>query len=556
MMTMNSEDLQKLIKAEEEWKKSFKVGSKGPVMSDDLEIKIKPIYTPADVKDLDYMDNLGFPALYPFTRGPYAEMSRHGPWRYSVFSGFGTAEETNARWKILYDAGQRSLNLAPDLPTHLGLDSDDPLAYEEVGRVGMAVDTIKDLEILFEGLPLDELPFSSNMESLAPIICAMYIAVAEKKGIPAHKLAGTLSNDSLSTASGKQTVVFPLDKCVRLTSDLIEYCSKNMPKFYPVNIKGVNIREGGCNMVQEIGFIFSFACTYIDECLKRGLDIDEIAPKLSFFCCGGLHIFEEAAKYRAARRLWGRLLKEKYGVHKRESMIFRFTSICNPREFHAEMPEINLVRGACGIIGAALGGSQGMLHPAYDETFAIPTEKSCLLALASQQVIAEESNITKTVDPLGGSYYVEYLTDLAEEKFAAKMKEVADYGGPIKAIEDGYIQRQILENFIKEEKAINTGEKVVVGRNKYKVAQEETDMAVHVHNYDSTKKQIQRTLQVKAERDGSAVETSLERLNSAARSGENVMPYLIECAKNYASLGEMTGALQEVYGKYREPRII
>ncbi len=553
---MIDEQLQRLVRAEEEWKNELKVGSKGAVFSEDLDIEIKPVYTPADLGGWDYLNSLGFPGQYPFTRGPYPEMSRHGPWRYSIFSGFGSAEDTNARWKMLYEAGQRSLNLAPDLPTHLGLDSDHPMAYEEVGRVGMAVDTIRDFEILFEGLPLDELPFSTNVEALAPLIIAMYIAVAEKKGIPAGKLSGTISNDPLSTAAGKQTVVFPLASCVRLSADLIEFCTKNLPRFYPINLKGVNMREGGCSMVQEMGFVFSFACTYLDECLIRGLDIDEVAPKFSFFCCQGLHIFEEAAKYRASRRLWGSLMKEKYGAQKRESMLFRFTSICNPREFHAELPEINLVRGACGILAAALGGAQGMLHPAFDETYAIPSERSCLLALASQQVIAEETNINKTVDPLGGSYYVEYLTNLLEEKIAAKMQEVVNYGGPVKAIEDGYIQKQILENFLKEEEAVNSGKKVVVGKNKYKVAQEEPDLELHIHDQESAQRQIQRTLQIKAERDNGAVQASLARLKSAAETGENVMPYLIECSKNYVSLGEMTGALQEVFGRYREPRVI
>lgn len=547
---------EKLTRAEEEWRNKLRVGSKGVISSDELGIEIKAAYTPADIQDMNYLNDLGFPGEYPFTRGPYAEMSRHGPWRYSIFSGFGSAEDTNARWKMLYEAGQRSFNLAPDLPTHLGLDSDHPLAAEEIGRVGMAVDTVKDLEILFEGLPIDTAPFSTNVEALAPIIIAMYIAAAEKRGIPLNKLSGTISNDPLSTAAGKQTVVFPLSACVPFSVDLIEFCSKNLPRFYPINIKGVNIREGGCNMIQEMGFVFTFAATYLDECLRRGLDIDEVAPKFSFFCCQGIYIFEEAAKYRASRRLWARLLKEKYNAQKRESLLFRFTSICNPREFHAEIPEINLVRGACGILAAALGGAQGMLHPAYDESYAIPSERSHLLALASQQVIAEETNITKTVDPLGGSFYVEYLTNLLEEKIKAKMQEVQNYGGPVKAIEDGYIQRQILDNFCKEQEAIFTGSRIVVGKNKYKVTQEEPDLALHKYDYESAQRQIQRTRQIKAERDHQAVKISLEKLQKAARTGENVMPYLIECAKAYVTMGEMTSALQEVFGVYREPRVL
>lgn len=549
------EETEKIREAKEEWKKKFKVGAKGRVTTD-LGIEVDALYTPADVRP-DYLNDLGFPGQYPFTRGPYPEMSRYGPWRYSIYSGFGSAEDTNARWKLLYEAGQRSFNLAPDLPTHLGLDSDDPLAEGEVGRVGMAVDTLRDFEVLFEGLPLESVPFSTNVEALAPIIIAFYIALAQKRGIPLDSLRGTISNDPLSTAAAKQTVAFPLKHCVRFTVDLIEYCTKEMPRFYPINIKGVNYREGGANLVQEIGFIFANALIYIEETLRRGFKIDDFAPKLSFFCCESIHIFEEVAKYRAARRLWAKILKERFGARDPASLTFRFTAICNPREMQRELAEANLVRGACGILAAALGGAQGMLHPAYDEAYEIPSEKSHLLALASQQIIAEETNITKTVDPLGGSYYVEYLTDFLEEQIKAKMKEIEDYGGSVKAIEEGYMQKQILDNFYQEEKAILSGEKVVVGRNKYRVEKyREAEVELHKPDEESAKRQLERLRQVKTERDQEAVNAALAKIKKVASSGENLMPSLIKAAQAYATIGEITKALKEVFGEYREAVVI
>lgn len=544
-----------IARAKEEWKEKFKVGSRGRV-TNDLGMEVDAVYTPEEIENLDYLRDLGFPGQYPFTRGPYPEMSRHRPWRYSIYSGFGSAEDTNARWKMLYNAGQRSFNLAPDLPTHLGIDSDSPLAEGEVGRVGMAVDTVKDLEVLLADLPIESVPFSTNVEALAPVMMALYIAAARKRGVPLEVLSGTISNDPLTTAAAKQTVVFPLKHCVRLSVDLIEYCTRHMPRFYPINIKGVNYREGGASMVQEMGFIFANAMIYIEEMLKRGLAIDEFAPKLSFFCCEGIHIFEEVAKYRASRRLWAKIMKERFGAKDPASMTFRFTAICNPREMQRQLPEANLVRGACGILAAALGGAQGMLHPAYDEAYEIPSEKSHLLALASQQIIAEETNITKTVDPLGGSYYVEYLTDLLEQQIAAKMQEIEEHGGSIKAIEDGVMQKQILDNFFAEEQAIFAGEKVVVGRNKYRVELETTDVELHKPDPRSVERQLQRLQEIKATRDEGAVQEALARVKQAAEDGSNLMPSMIEAAACYATIGEITAALKEVFGEYQEPIVI
>jgi len=552
--------MNKIETEKETWRKKFKV-NKSPKVVTDLGIEVDAVYTPADIEDKDYLRDIGFPGEYPFTRGPYPEMSRHRPWRYALFTGFDTPEKTNERWKYLYKAGQPSFNIVYDLPTHLGLDSDHELAEDEVGRVGIPIDSLRDWEALWADLPLEGVPFNSNIETLAAIIIAFHVALAEKRGTPVSKLWGSVSNDPLSTAVSKGTTVFPLEHGVRLSVDLIEFCTKNMPRFFPVNLKAVNMSEGGASMAQEIGFVFSNAICFIDEALKRGLDIDDFASKFSFFGSSTTHIFEEAAKWRAARRLWAKLMKEKYCAKKPASMAFRFTGYHNPLWLYSEEPELNLVRAAMGALASALGGAQAMPHPGFDEAYAIPTEKSQRLALGTQQILAEETNITKTVDPLGGSYYMEWLTNRIEEKIIGKMEEVEAHGGAVAAITRGFMQKDILEHYYEQQDAIASGERVVVRKNKYRIEEDETEgtepqIALHSLDTEAARIHIEKLKRVKAERDNARVQDSLDNIRTAAAGSGSLMPALIEAAKAYASIGEITATLKEIWGSYSDPGVL
>lgn len=543
------------------WQKAFKLDHSPPV-STDLEINVDAVYTPADIADTDYLRDIGFPGQFPFTRGPYPEMSRHRPWRYALFTGFDTPEKTNKRWKYLYAAGQPSFNIVYDLPTHLGIDSDHPMAEDEVGRVGIPIDTLRDWEALWADLPLDTAPFNSNIETLGAVIIAFHVALAEKRNTPVEKLWGSISNDPLSSAVSKGTTVFPLTHGVRLAVDLIEFSTRHMPRFYPVNLKAVNMSEGGASMAQEIGFVFSNALCFIDESIGRGLSIDDFAPKFSFFGSSTTHIFEEAAKWRAARRLWARLIKERYGAKKPASMAFRFTGYHNPLWMYSEEPELNLVRAAMGALASALGGAQAMPHPGFDEAYAIPTEKSQRLALGTQQILAEETHITKTVDPLGGSYYVEWLTNRIEEKIIEKMNDVEALGGAVNAISRGFMQKDILEHYYREQDDIASGRRVVVRKNKYRVdegpesASAEPQITLHALDAAAAKRHIEKLQQLKSERDNEKVQTCLRQIRSKAGTAENLMPCLIEAAKAYASIGEITDVLKDVWGTYKDPGVL
>lgn len=551
-------DAQIIAREEKLWEARNKV-DKSPPVKTDLDIEVKAVYTPADVRHIDYLTQLGFPGEYPFTRGAYPEMSRHKPWRYSVFTGFDTPEDTNARWKFLYKAGQPAFSIVYDLPSHMGIDPDDPLAEDEVGRVGIPLCSTQDVETVFQDLPMGPVPFYGNMEALAAIIVAMYIAAAEKRGIPQKDLSGSISNDPLTTAVSKSTTVFPIRHALRLSCDLIEYACRNMPRFYPLQIKGVNISEGGANMAQEIGFCFSNAICFLDECLRRGLTIDQVAPGITYFLSTTPHLFEEVAKYRAARRLWAKMMKERYGARNSSSMALKFTAVACPLWLQFEEPELNLVRAAVAGLAQALGGAQATPHPGFDEVYAIPNQKSQSLALGTQQVLAEETNITKTVDPLGGSYYVEWLTDQVEAKITEVMQEVARQGGALDAIESGYMKREIINYWSQVEKEIESGKRVIVRRNKYQVKEEadpRAKLTLHTPNTESVNRYIERVRKLKRDRDNSKVQTHLKKLTEVARGTDNLMPYLIEAARDYVTLGEMTRALKVVFGEFKAPAII
>jgi methylmalonyl-CoA mutase N-terminal domain/subunit len=418
------------------------------------------------------------------------------------------------------------------------------------------VDTIKDLEILYADLPMEEIPWSPNLEGAAPQLLAMHIAATEKLGIERHKLTGTIANDPLAHSIGKGYFLLPLQSALRLATDCTEFCLRELPRFYPTNLKGGLMWEQGATPDQEIGYCFAMAVTYIQELLRRGFTIDQVAPRFTFFIGCGHQLFEEVAKFRAARRLWARLMRERFGATDPASMMFRFTTFVCGSFYQTEWPELNLVRGAYAALAGALAGTQGMLLAAWDEPFAIPTERSHALALGTQQICAEEIGVTKTVDPLGGSYYVEALTSRLEKEMLQRLREIEEYGGVIKAIEEGYLQRQLLVNYYRRQQAIESGEKVIVRKNKYVLEEGQRELQLHKHDPQVERKQVERLREVRARRDNSRVQACLEALQRAAQSQENLMPYLIEAARAYASIGEMTRTLKEVLGEFKEPIVI
>ncbi len=546
------EDLEKIAAEKRRWYKEKKLDELPKAYTESGQA-LAPVYTPDDLPDFDYLRDLGFPGEYPFTRGVYPGMYRKGPWQMRLYAGFGTAEDTNKRWKFLLQSGNMGVACAFDLPTQIGLDSEDPLAIDEVGRVGVAIDTLKDMEVLYEGLPLDQITSSFNINTPAAVILAMYIALAEKQGVPLVKLSGTLSNDMLCEYISRGTWVFPPGPALKMSTDIVEFCTHHLPRFYPYNIRGIIIREAGASMVQEGAYALANAIAYIEEALKRKLNIDDFAHRISFFFATGLQIFEEAARYRALRRIWARLMKERFGAQNAHSMLLRFTGTVGGSTYRAREPEINLVRGAYGLLANILGGAQGMLQPALDEAFAIPTEYTARLALRTQQILAYETGITKVVDPLGGSYFVEAMTNNLETQIEQEMEKVASLGGAVRAIEIGYPQKKIAEEAYRVAKEEEEGVRIVVGVNKFQVQEEERRLTIHQADERAVARQIARTREVKKMRDGRAVQRALDELCRAAEKNLNLMPYFLEAVKTYATIGEITAALKKVFGEFREP---
>jgi methylmalonyl-CoA mutase, N-terminal domain len=548
-------NIEKINDAREKWETANRIKDL-PVSKNDMGEELSTIYTPADIADLEYIKEIGLSGEYPFTRGVYPGMYRTNLWQMRLYSGFGTAEDTNKRWKFLLEQGNNGVAVAFDLPTQLGLDSDHANAEDEVGRLGVAIDTLRDMEILYADLPLDKLVSSFNINAPAAIILAMYIALGEKQGVPAEKLGGTLSNDILCEYVSRGMWVFPPIPALRLAGDAVEYCSRNLPRFYPFNIRGIIMREAGANMIQEIAFSFANALAYIQEVTSRGLSIDAFAQRISFFFATGLSFFQEAAKYRAARKLWARIMKEKMGAKNPKSLLMRFTGTVGGSYYRAKEPLNNLVRGAYGLLGNILGGAQGMLHPAWDEPFAIPTEESALLALRTQQILAYETDITKVVDPLGGSYFVEALTSRYEAETEELIGHIDEIGGPVRAIEEGFMQRAIAKEAYRAIKEETSGERTIVGVNKFVTKAEtppKTEMKFHEADPSVRERQLARLHRVKGERDTKLVQSSLRELEEKARGTENLMPALINTVKAYASIGEIMSSLNGVFGAFKEP---
>jgi methylmalonyl-CoA mutase N-terminal domain/subunit len=516
-------------------------------------IEISTVYTAADVERSGGLDMVGNPGEYPFTRGIHPEMYRKRPWTMRQYTGFSNPEETNKRFKYLIENGQTGLNVAFDLPSQIGIDSDDPLASGEVGRVGMAVDSLRDFEIAFDGIALDRITVSLTVNGSAAIAIAMYLAMAQKRGYDIQTLRGTAQNDILKEFIGRGTWVFPVEPSIKLVGDTIEYCARHAPKYSPVSICGYHIRESGANPVQEMAYAFCIAKAYIDNALARGLGIDEFASRLSFnFNIFG-NIFEQVAKFRAGRALWARILKEEYGAKDPRSMGLRMIAGGGGSGLTKEQPELNIVRGAYYALISALSGAQTMALCCYDEAYTIPTEYAQRLSLRTMQLLIEEMGLCDTVDPLAGSYYVETLTNQMRGEMENLMAEVDADGGIVHLISAGVIQSQVSAQAYETQKKIETGEVRKVGVNCHRIDEEDHEVAFHPYSEVDAGQQIKRLRELREARDASAVEQGLKKVASDAQAGRNVMPAIMDAVQAYATIGEITTQLVEVYGRYEEP---
>lgn len=510
------------------------------------------LYTPLDIEDFDYGEKLGFPGQYPFTRGVQPTMYRGRLWTMRAYAGFATAEETNARYKYLLEAGQTGLSVAMDLPTQIGLDSDHELSHGEVGKVGVAIDSLADMEALFDGIPLDKVSTSMTINGPAAVLLAMYVAVAEKKGVKPEALKGTIQNDILKEYIARGTYIFPPRPSMRLITDTFEYCSKNIPKWNTISVGAYHIREAGASEVQEIAFAFANAMAYIDAAIKAGQKVDDFAPGISWIFTAGLDFFGEVAKFRAARRLWARIMKERYGASVPKAQMLRVHVHTAGSVLTAQQPLNNVVRITWQALSAVLGGIQSMACCAYDEAIALPTEESATLALRTQQLLAYESGVTDTIDPLAGSYYIETLTDKIEKEAYDYIDKIDRMGGAVAAIEQGYMQQEMAAHAYEYQHEVELGKRTVIGVNKFNDSKKLAEQDVLMADLSVGERQIARLEKMKAARDNGAVKAALEKLREAAKGTENLMPYLIDAVKTYATLGEICGVLREEFGEYKQ----
>jgi methylmalonyl-CoA mutase N-terminal domain/subunit len=511
---------------------------------------VKPLYGPADAP-VDYERDLGDPGEFPYTRGPYETMHRGRMFTMRQFAGFGTAEETNERFRYLLDHGQTGLSTAYDMPSLMGHDSDDARSLGEVGREGVAIDTLDDMTTLFQGIPLDKVSTSMTINAPAAIMLAFYVAAAEKQGIPPNQLAGTFQTDILKEYIAQKEWCFPIDHAMRLVTDLIEYCTKEMPKMHPVSISGYHIREAGSTAQQELAFTLADGFAYVKAGIERGLDVDDFAPRLSFFFNAQIEFFEEIAKYRAARRIWARELRDTYGAKNPKSMLMRFHTQTAGVSLTAQQPEVNHIRTAIEALAGVLGGTQSLHTNSYDEALALPTEDAVRIALRTQQVIAHETGVTRTADPLGGSYYVETLTNEMEAAAYDYFRRIDELGGIVESIKRGFPQREIADAAFRYQQEVDAGERIVVGVNKYKLEDDDSPEILRIPE-ELERKQLGRVQAVRAKRDAAAVETTLQTLREAAATDQNLLYPILECARVHASEGEIVRALQDVFGTYRE----
>ena len=520
------------------------------------DIVVKRIYTPLDIQDYDYIEKLGFPGEYPFTRGIHATMYRARLWTMRQFSGYGGPEETNKRLKFLIEHGETGLSLAFDYPTLVGIDPDDPMAEGEVGIVGVSVPTVKDMEIIFSEINMGEITTNMTINPPAPVLLSFYVAVAEKQGVPYDKIGGTTQNDPLKEFIAQKSFVFPPEPAVKVAMDVIEWSVKHLPKWNPISISGYHIREAGSTAVQELAFTIADGIEYVRQLIDRGLDVDDFAPRLSFFFCSHINFFEEIAKFRAARRMWAKIMKEWFGAKKPRSMWMRFHVQTSGVSLVAQEPWNNIVRTTIEALAAVLGGAQSLHTNSFDEPFRVPSEFAAKIALRTQQIIAYETGVADTIDPLAGSYYVEWLTDEIEEQAWRYIDRIEKMGGMLEAVKKGFPQREVIEASYKFQREVEEGKRFLVGVNIFRSEDIEDIRKVPLLEFDQKEieeRQKRRVKQIRENRNREKWERAINELQRAAEKGENLMPYILRAVKAYATLGEIISTLKSVYGVYVEP---
>lgn len=538
----------------EQWKKEAeKVTERFPERKEAFEtsshIDIDRLYTPEQI-DEKYVENLGFPGQYPYTRGIQPTMYRSKYWTMRQYAGFGSAKETNERFRYLLDQGQTGLSVAFDLPTQIGYDSDDPMAEGEVGKVGVAIDSLADMETLFDQIPLDKVSTSMTINAPAAVLLCMYIAVGEKQGVSKETLTGTIQNDILKEYIARGTYIFPPKPSMRIITDIFGYCQQEVPKFNTISISGYHIREAGSTAVQEVAFTIANGMAYVDAALESGLIIDQFAPRLAFFFNAHNQFFEEIAKFRAARRVWAKIMKEHYKAENPKSWKLRFHTQTGGSTLTAQQPDNNIVRVAIQALSAVMGGTQSLHTNSRDEALALPTEESARIALRTQQIIANESGVADTVDPLGGSYYVEQLTDKVEAEVQEYLNKIKDMGGAVQAVEDGYMQREIHHAAYEAQKNIERGKDIIVGMNKFQT-DEEVNPELMKMDEQLEKQQVDKTNNIRNTRDNAQVEQALSQIEQAAKDPKsNLMPHILDAVKSYATVGEICNVLRKEFGEY------
>ncbi|MFH1137491.1 MAG: methylmalonyl-CoA mutase family protein [Pseudomonadota bacterium] len=549
--------MDEIKKAHQAWEAGVrKTLAKGPERKEKFTtisgLPVERLYTPADVENLDYPQDLGFPGLYPFTRGVQPTMHRGRLWTMRQYAGFASAEESNTRYKYLLQQGQTGLSVAFDLPTQIGYDSDNEITLGEVGKVGVAIDSLADMETLFNGIPLDKVTTSMTINAPASVLLAMYIAMAEKQGVPKNKLGGTIQNDILKEYSARGTYIFPPQPSMRIITDIFAFCTSEVPKWNTISISGYHIREAGSTAVQEVAFTLANGIAYVDAALKAGLGVDDFGPRLSFFFNSHSDFLEEIAKFRAARRLWARIMKERFNAQNPKSMMLRFHTQTAGCTLTAQQPKNNIVRVAFQALAAVLGGTQSLHTNSMDEALSLPTQEAVTVALRTQQLVGYETGICDSIDPLAGSYFIENLTNRIEEQARAYISRIDELGGAVAAVEKGYIQREIQESAYAFQRAVESGDRVVVGVNKFQAEETKLSDLLKV-NPEVRERQVEKLARLRSERNQAAVDKSLAELTATAKGTNNLMPPIIEAVKAYATLGEICDSLRSVFGEYEAP---
>ena len=559
-MAFEEKKLDEIRRQKEKWQKetlnkSFdKLPERGEFRTSS-DIPVSHVYTPVDVSGLDYLRDLGFPGEYPLTRGVFPTMYRARFWTMRQYAGFGTAEQTNKRFKYLLEHGQTGLSVAFDFPTQVGYDCDHPLALGEVGKVGVSASTLRDMEVLFEGIPLDKVTTSMTINAPANVLLAMYVAVGQKQGAEQSRLGGTVQNDVLKEYVARGMYIFPPKPSMRMVTDIFEYCSQNMLQWNTISISGYHIREAGSTAVQEVAFTFANAIAYVQAAIDRGMDLDRFAGRLSFFFAAHSNFLEEIAKFRAARRLWARIMRERFGAKNPNSCMLRFHTQTSGVSLTAQQPYNNIVRVALQALSAVLGGTQSLHTNSFDEAYALPSEQAVTVALRTQQIIAYESGVVDSVDPLAGSYYVEYLTNEIEERAQKYIEQIDGMGGAVAAIEKGFMQHEITDSAYRFQKEVEAKKRVIVGVNDF-LSEEKVPMKLLQIDPAIEKKLVEQLKKIKRERNKGKVNETLTRLRGAAeKENVNLVPFILEAVKEYATLGEVCRTLREVFGEYKPPSI-